>query len=158
MGRRRSRRIQRRLDQLDHARERLAQRRFRRRHTRVQVRRPLTGRERAVVLKMLDVETPGSEQFRSQVDCITVVYACDCGACGTISFEVDETRGERAPLPRWDEYAMVSESSGSAWLMLFQRDGWLSELEHVPGYGPSPEQLDPDGLEVEPDADSDAGD
>ncbi len=147
--------MQRRLDLLDRARERLAQRRFLRRHAHSsEVRRPLTEQERAVVLKMLDVETPGSEQFRSQVDWITVVYACDCGACGTISFEVDETRGERAPLPRWDDYAMVSESSGSSWLMLFQRDGWLSELEHVPGYGPSPEQLDPDELEVEPDADA----
>jgi hypothetical protein len=28
------------------------------------------------------------------------------------------------------------------WLMLMQADGWLSELEHVPGYGPRPNELD----------------
>jgi hypothetical protein len=34
------------------------------------------------------------------------------------------------------------EGDVQSWLMLFQRDGWLSELEHVPGHGPRPEELD----------------
>lgn len=149
MGRRRSRRTQLRLDLLDRGRERLARRRFERYAAKGHVRRELTPHERAVLVRMLAADEPGVEQFRGQVDWITVVYECPCGECGSISFEVDETRAEQATEAKWIDYEVVSEASGHSWLMLHQRDGWLTELEQVAGYGEPLGQVDPDLIELD---------
>ena len=44
---------------------------------------------------------------------------------------------------------MIVEGDSRSWLMLFQSDGWLTELEHVAGYGPNPQQLE--AASIEPD-------
>jgi hypothetical protein len=44
---------------------------------------------------------------------------------------------------------VIVEGDRRSWLMLFQCDGWLSELEHVDGCGPRPQDLD--ATSIEPD-------
>ena len=81
---------------------------------------------------------------------------CDCG-CGTIGFAVDPGKAEPAPSPRWrDGPDIIAEGNTSAWLMLFQQDGWLLELEHVPGYPPGAlEDLAPDTIAVSSEVEDD---
>jgi hypothetical protein len=62
------------------------------------------------------------------VPAITVTRVCSCG-CGSIDFEVD---AERAPSNAWDGHWGPIVEVFPPWLMLFQADGWLTELEHVP--------------------------
>ena len=117
--------------------------------------RALTVTERALLERLLSVDFPEAEYFRAQIPAITVVDACTCG-CGTISFAVDLDRARRAPGRVWREGShILVEGDARSWLMLVQYDGCLSELEHVPGYGPRPEDLDPEAvrpdLQVDPD-------
>ena len=112
-------------------------------------RRPLTGNERAVIDRLLSGEFPEVEYFRAQVDAITVISTCSCG-CGTIDFAIDPKRAPRVPSRAWDgPTGPIVEGDASSWLMLFQVDGMLSELEHVPSGDPNPEQLD--ASRIEPD-------
>jgi hypothetical protein len=50
---------------------------------------------------------------------------------------------------------VIVEGDANSWLMMFQNEDRLTELEHVAGYGPRPEDLDVDAmqpdLQVEPD-------
>ena len=95
-----------------------------------------------MIERLLSVGFREVERFRAQVPAITVTHECTCG-CGTISFKVDPVLAERAPSAVWDDGPeILVEGDAQSWLMLFQRDGWLSELEHVPGHGPRPEELD----------------
>jgi hypothetical protein len=90
----------------------------------------------------LSVDFRDVEFFRSQVKAITVTGVCACG-CGTLSFAVDPTKADAAPSAGWrDGPDIIVEGDSQSWLMLFQEDGWLTELEHVAGYGPNPEELD----------------
>jgi hypothetical protein len=102
--------------------------------------------ERAIIARLLSVDFRDVEYFRKQIDAITVTSTCSCG-CGTIQFAVDPTRAEPAPTVAWqDGPDLLVEGDKQSWLMLFQCDGWLSELEHVAGHGPRPEELDPDTI------------
>ena len=94
-----------------------------------------------MIERLLTDYFPEVEYFLAQVPAITVVGMCACG-CGTIEFEVDADRARRAPAPHWKGGDVVAEGDASSWLMLMQADGWLSELEHVAGYGPRPNELD----------------
>jgi len=79
-----------------------------------------------------------------------VTDVCSCG-CGSLVFEVDRAKAVCAPSKVWREGPdVIVEGDSRSWLMLFQDDGWLTELEHVSGYGPRPQDLDaatlvPDG-------------
>ena len=95
-----------------------------------------------MIERLLSVDFPDAEYFRRQIDAITVTSTCSCG-CGTIQFAVDPTKAQPAPSPAWqDGPDVLVEGDGRSWLMLFQNEGWLTELEHVAGYGPRPEELD----------------
>jgi hypothetical protein len=110
--------------------------------------RSLTPNERAVIERLLSVDFPEVEFFRKQIDAITVKSTCGCG-CGTIRLSVDTGRAQRAPSEWWDGPFILVEGDSQSWLMLFQNDGWLSELEHVPG-GPRPDELDPASIAPDP--------
>lgn len=71
---------------------------------------------------------------------------CDCG-CGSLQFSVDASRAPRAPSQAWRGPEVLVEGDAQSWLMLCQDDGWLSELEHVDGYGPRPQDLDPASIQ-----------
>jgi hypothetical protein len=58
--------------------------------------------------------------------------------------------------PAWNDGPdVIVEGDANSWLMMFQNEDRLTELEHVAGYGPRPEDLDVDAmqpdLQVEPD-------
>ena len=109
--------------------------------------RPLSENERAVIEQLLSVEFPEVEFFRAQVPAIRVTGMCPCG-CGTLQFRVDRERAERAPSPAWDDGPdVIVEGDERSWLMLFQDGGWLTELEHVDGYGGRPQELDATAIE-----------
>ena len=78
---------------------------------------------------------PEVEYFRHQVPAITVTGKCGCG-CGTIKFSVGP-EAARAPSKAWDgQTGPIIEGDARNWLMLFQVDGVLTELEHVTSGGP----------------------
>lgn len=109
--------------------------------------RALTGRERAVIERLLSVEFPEVEYFQAQIPALTVTDVCDCG-CGTLRFSGDAEKASRAPSPAWNGSGEpIVEGDSQSWMMLFQADDWLTELEHVAGYGPNPEELDASGIE-----------
>lgn len=113
--------------------------------------RALTEGERAVIDRLLSVEFRDVEYFRRQVPAIVVTHECPCG-CGTVRFEVDRDRAARAP--SWqDGPDILVEGDRTSWLMLFQDGGWLTELEHVAGHGPNPEDLD--AAKIEPSVEAD---
>jgi hypothetical protein len=94
--------------------------------------RPLSDHERAIVERLLSLDFPDVECFRRQVPAITVTDKCPCG-CGTIRFAVDPA-APPAPQARWkDTMGPLVEGDEHNWLMLFQVDGVLTELEHVSG-------------------------
>ncbi len=103
-----------------------------------------------MIERLLSVDFPDVAFFRAQVPAITVVGVCDCG-CGSLQFRVDASKASRAPSPVWREGPdVLVEGDSRSWLMLFQDDGWLSELEHVDGYGPRPQDLDPASIQPDP--------
>lgn len=106
------------------------------------VQRSLTDVGRAIVERLLSPDFRDVEYFRAQVPALTVTDVCGCG-CGSLTFEVDADRAIRAPSQFWREGSQVLvEGDRKSWLMLFQHDGRLSELEHVAGHGPNPNDLD----------------
>lgn len=109
--------------------------------------RPLTPQERAVIERLLSVDFRDVEFFRAQVPAIRVTSMCRCG-CGTLYFTIDpETK--QAPSQEWRNGPHVLvEGDSRSWLMLFQNEGWLTKLEHVPN-GPNPQDLD--SASIQPD-------
>jgi hypothetical protein len=102
----------------------------------------LTPAERSVIERLLSADFRDVQFFRRQVEAITVTSVCPCG-CGTLSFAVDPETADAAPSAAWRNGPdILVEGDSESWLMLFQEDGWLTELEHVAGYGPNPEDLD----------------
>jgi hypothetical protein len=82
------------------------------------------------------------EYFRAQVPAISVTGMCACG-CGSLQFEVDRAQAAPAPSNAWlDGPDVIVEGDSRSWLMLFQNEGWLTELEHVDGYGARPQDMD----------------
>jgi hypothetical protein len=104
--------------------------------------RPLTENERAVLERLLSGEFAGAEAYRAQIAVTSVTGECECG-CGSLSLAVEHTRAERGR-KRHSGWDMIAENGAdTSWLMVHQKDGWLAELEHVPGYGPGPGSVDP---------------
>lgn len=110
--------------------------------------RTLKDAERAIIERLLSVDFPEVEYFRAQVSALTVTDVCDCG-CGSLRFSVDAEKAARAPSPAWNGPDVIVEGDSQSWLMLFQSDGWLTELEHVADHGPNPADLD--AASIEPD-------
>ena len=82
------------------------------------------------------------EFFRAHVPAITVTAMCSCG-CGSLQFEVDPVKAAPAPSKAWqDGPDVIVEGDSKSWLMLFQDEGWLTELEHVADHGPRPQDMD----------------
>jgi hypothetical protein len=109
--------------------------------------RPLTERERAVVGWLLDHCEHGDE-FRDQIDRITVCSRCRCG-CPTVDFAYDGV-----PVPRKGETVIsdhLAEMNGEPFgVMLFASHGKLSTLEvysqtgNIKSFGlPATEELFP---------------
>ena len=100
-----------------------------------------------MIERLLSVDFRDVEFFRAQVPAIRVRSMCTCG-CGTLRFRIGpETK--RAPSQEWRENShLLVEGDSRSWLMLFQEDGWLSHLEHVPN-GPNPQDLD--AASIQPD-------
>jgi hypothetical protein len=110
-------------------------------------RRPLTDRERDVIGWLLDHCGRG-EEFRAQLDRITVCSKCTCG-CPTVDFAYDG-----APAPRKGERVIsdhLAEMNGELFgVMLFALHDKLSTLEvysqtgNVESFGlPAVEELFP---------------
>jgi hypothetical protein len=93
--------------------------------------RPLSEHEQAIIERLLSVDFPEADYFRRQVRAVTVTGTCGCG-CGSISLSVGR-EAARAPSEAWDwEWSSpMLEGDADHWLMLVQRDGVLTELEHV---------------------------
>jgi hypothetical protein len=103
--------------------------------------RALTDNERAVLERLLSGEFAGAEAFRAQIPAVSVTGECECG-CGSLYLAVDHARAERGR-GRYSGWDMIVENGDSAsWLMVHQKDGWLAELEHVPGHGPGPRSVE----------------
>jgi hypothetical protein len=95
------------------------------------VKRRLSKHERAIIERLLSPDFQHAEYFRRQVPAINVRKECPCG-CGTVWFEVDPD-APRAPGKRWKGAWLMVEGDARNWLMLFQENGVLTELEHVSG-------------------------
>ncbi len=116
--------------------------------------RPLSAHERAIVERLLSVDFPDVEYFRRQVPTLTVRHRCPCG-CGTIELSVDPGV-PRARSKAWDgPTGPIVESDSRHWLLLFQADGLLTELEHVADGGPDLSVIDPAAIEPEAQVDDD---
>ncbi len=104
--------------------------------------RPLRPTERRVLERLLAVDFAEVEYFRAQVPALTVRGGCTCG-CGSLEFDVAKDQVARAPAQAWDGGPdVIVEGDQQSWLMLFQDGGYLTELEHVAGHGPRPDELD----------------
>ena len=109
-----------------------------------------TPQERAVIERLLSVDFRDVEFFRAQVPALTVSGMCDCG-CGSLYLAVDPEKAAPAPSEEWrDGPDVLVEGDSTSWLMLIQADGWLTELEHVDGYGPRPQELDAAAIVPDP--------
>jgi hypothetical protein len=65
-----------------------------------------------------------------------------------MQFSIDRGRAVRASSRAWDGHTgPIVEGDSQAWLMLFQVDGWLGELEHVADGGPDLRIVDPTTLQ-----------
>jgi hypothetical protein len=108
--------------------------------------RPLSEHERAILERLLSVDFREVEYFRRQIPAITVTGTCDCG-CGSIDFSVG-AEARRAPSKRCNGPShLLLEGDAENWLILFQGDGLLTELEHVVEGGPDLSVIDPKTLE-----------
>ena len=98
-----------------------------------------------MIERLLSVDFRDVEFFRAQVPVIRMRSMCSCG-CGTLNFAIDP-EAKRAPSREWRDNAhLLVEGDSRSWLILFQNDGWLSRLEHVPN-GPQ----DLDAASIQPD-------
>jgi hypothetical protein len=114
--------------------------------------RPLTPEERDALAFLLTADFPGAEELRAQVPFAEASGRCPCG-CATVGLKVDPARAaaanvvERVPVS-------ASSKSGSAGLLLFVADGYLSCLEIYPSDGtpsvfPPPSAFEPPHVTAE---------
>jgi hypothetical protein len=112
--------------------------------------RSLTDQERAVIERLLAAEVPGAAGFIQQLRYASVESECSCG-CGTIDLRVDRTAVPPAAPDRWaEEMGPFVEGDETSWLMLFQDGGYLTCLEHVPGYGAKIDALNAEEIRPKP--------
>ena len=98
--------------------------------------RPLTERERAVLVAMVergvDDDDPPSDEDRrrwlTQVPEVRVLGGCGCGTCPSIRFRPTGTP-ETDP---WESQVVLEAGADGALLLLFVHDDRLSELELAP--------------------------
>lgn len=107
--------------------------------------RPLTANERAVIARLLSCDHEDVPLFRAQLPFTTASRGCfvRCG-CGSLALHVDRKAARRVPGYKRNEWCLIAENGGPSWLMVHQKGGWLTELEHVPDYGDTPATADPE--------------
>ncbi len=92
--------------------------------------RPLTDRERALVIAFLSQEFRGVDELRTQVAQVSASFGCTCG-CGTLDLHVPDTlprSSVNSPVPV--EGTVVSaDGEPIGGLLLFVEEGRLSGLE-----------------------------
>jgi hypothetical protein len=111
----------------------------------------LTAREREMLGLLLALDAPGVDALRTQAEHATVAKRCACG-CPTIELAVDGQAAAPADLARWPVFSWARAartSSSSFHVILFVRDGWLSELEYVALSDPVPTEF-PARVELAP--------
>jgi hypothetical protein len=102
--------------------------------------RELTEVERGALDAMLSLEFEGVAELREQAKSVRAWRSCECG-CGSIGLEVDpsapRSSAESGVAPVDGVFGDGSADGGG--LILFLRNGWLSELEVWSyGYDPAP--------------------
>lgn len=91
--------------------------------------RLLTAHERASIELLLVPELPGAAELREQLDHVRVVAA----GPHALELRVDPHAAPRATTdPRFDTASETNSDPPGLQLLLFARDGYLSELELVP--------------------------
>lgn len=104
--------------------------------------RPLTDVERGLVRALVECEAP---EYLRQVDRLTVVGRCGCGACPTIFFRSHHPAIRERELA---SYVGRDKSNGLTGVVLWQEGGNLCQLEfysldgHDPWLVPSIESLE----------------
>jgi hypothetical protein len=91
------------------------------------VNRPITEQEGLLIKWLLKHGVPGSEEFISQLDSLTVIWKCRCG-CPTVNFAL---RGESVRSENKHILAdyLATVDGQDVGVILFQREGRLSSLE-----------------------------
>ena len=89
--------------------------------------RPITEQEGQLIKWLLEHGVPGSEEFISQIDSLTVISKCRCG-CPTVNFALS---GKSVLLENKHILAdyLATVDSQDVGVILFQREGRLSRLE-----------------------------
>lgn len=88
--------------------------------------RPLTPRERASIELLLVPELTGAAELRAQLDHVRVVAAC----AHALELRVDPCAAPAAVTdPRFDTACETNSEPPGLQLLLWARDGYLSELE-----------------------------
>lgn len=92
--------------------------------------RELTDAERGALDAMLSLEFEGVAELREQANSVRAWRSCECG-CGSIGLDVDPSAPrsvlESGVVPVDGVFGDGSADTGG--LILFVREGWLSELE-----------------------------
>jgi hypothetical protein len=86
--------------------------------------RELRPAERAVIEFLLNADFAGRNELKEQLDCVEVVWECDCG-CGTVNLRVKGSVGRaftKEPIP-------VEANGHGLDVLLFVRGGFLRSLE-----------------------------
>src|SRR5262245_10202859 len=86
-------------------------------------RRPLTDVERALVRVIAEREAP---EYLREVDLLTVVGRCGCGACPTVFFQPHDAASRERELA---SYAGRDKANGRTGVVLWHEGGKLSQLE-----------------------------
>jgi hypothetical protein len=89
--------------------------------------RPPTESEKDLVQWLLEHGLPGSDQFLSQIDSLTVVQKCTCG-CPTVYFAVDGDSVSRKGEVLISDYRAEVDGEPVG-VMLFQTGGKISSLD-----------------------------
>jgi hypothetical protein len=91
------------------------------------VNKPITEQEGQLIKWLLKHGAPGSDQFISQVDLLTVISKCGCG-CPTVNFAFHGKSVESENKSILADY-LATVDGQDVGVILFQREGRLSRLE-----------------------------
>jgi hypothetical protein len=117
--------------------------------------RSLTSEERALIERLLEYPFAGRDEIRQQLEVaeVRLIPSCIDHGCGSLEFRLQNSV---ALIPESNNYdtlvpfeAWYSDGSGTVGILLFHRNGKLSELEFVVSTDePRGELPDPSALTV----------